>query len=68
MNVTFSDAGTAVVCASPTTGTYKAVGTLNNYVSSTINGNWKLRFRDTQSGDTGSINFGPYKYVHLSMY
>ncbi len=56
LNVTFSDAGSSVVCASPTTGTYKAVGTLNNYVGSTINGNWKLRFRDTQSGDTGSIN------------
>lgn len=56
MNVTFSDGSPAVVCASPTTGTYKAVGTLANYTSGTINGTWKLRVRDAQAGDTGTLN------------
>lgn len=56
MNVTFSDTGSTVVCASPTAGTYKAIGTLNNYTTGTINGTWKLRVRDAQTGDSGTLN------------
>jgi len=56
INVTFSDGAPAVTCASPTTGTYKAVGTINSLISPTSNnGTWRLRARDTAAGNVGSI-------------
>lgn len=56
LNVTFSDAGSAVVCASPTTGTYKPQGTLASYATAATAGNWRLRIRDTQADDSGTLN------------
>lgn len=56
MNITFSASGTAVVCASPTTGTYLPSGNLNSLAANANNGNWRLRVRDTQAGNVGTID------------
>jgi subtilisin-like proprotein convertase family protein len=56
MDVTFSDTGSNVVCASPTTGTYKPSGTLSSFNNVSVNGFWKLRARDSQAGNAGTIN------------
>ena len=57
INVTFSDLGSTVVCASPTTGTYKPQGTLGNLLNAaTATGIWRLRVRDNVSGNAGNVN------------
>ncbi|MFP9112348.1 reprolysin-like metallopeptidase [Flavobacterium sp. RHBU_3] len=57
IDVTFSDSGSDVTCDTPTTGTYKPQSVLSAFNNATsLNGNWRLRVRDTYSGDTGTIN------------
>ena len=61
MNITFDAQGTALVCASPTTGTYlPPTGfNLNTYSNGVINqlGNWQFGFKDIVAGnDSGTVN------------
>ena len=58
MNVTFDTQGVAMVCASPTVGTYQpslatALSAMNG---NTATGNWQVGFRDLAAGNTGTIN------------
>jgi subtilisin-like proprotein convertase family protein len=56
MNVTFDSQGTPLVCASPTSGTYQPVATLNSLNGFTATGNWQMGFWDKVAGNTGTIN------------
>lgn len=57
LDVIFSDSGTTLECDTPTSGTYKPQAVLSAFNNATsLNGNWRLRVRDTASGDTGNIN------------
>ncbi len=59
MNVTFDQQGSALTCASPTTGTYIPSGTANlNALNVNIPaGNFSLNFRDVVTGaDSGTVN------------
>lgn len=56
LNVVFDDAGTNLVCASPTTGIYRGQGNLSAFNAVTLNGSWKLRARDGVAGNAGTIN------------
>ena len=58
MNVTFDTQGTAMVCASPTVGSYQpstatALSAMNGFSPS---GNWQFGFRDLVAGGAGTIN------------
>ncbi len=58
MNVTFDTQGGAMVCASPTSGSYQpslatALSAMNG---NTATGNWQIGFRDLAAGNTGTIN------------
>ena len=55
VNVTFQDGAPAIVCASPITGTYSAVGLLSAFNGKPTNGNWTLTAQDFFNVDTGSI-------------
>lgn len=55
MNVTFSDSAPAIVCGSPTAGTYSPVQALSAFNGKPSNGTWTLTVRDNYNGDTGSI-------------
>lgn len=52
----FSDAGTTLVCASPTTGTYKPTGTSPLSTATTIAGQWTLGLMDVEAPDAGTLN------------
>jgi len=56
LNVTFSDAGTDIACASPTTGTYKPYAPLSALNGGPANGTWTFGFRDLGVGDVGTLN------------
>lgn len=58
MNVTFDSQAPALVCASPTSGTYAPPGALNFNTFNGFNpqGNWQFGFKDVVAGNTGSIN------------
>jgi len=56
MNVTFDTQGTAMVCASPTQGTYIPSGNLASYNGFNPSGTWQMGFRDLVAGNTGTIN------------
>lgn len=56
MAVTFSDSGSSVVCASPTSGTYLPYEALSQFNGASQAGNWILYAADGYNGDTGSIN------------
>jgi len=58
MNVVFDTQGTAMVCASPTQGTYQPSTTtaLSAMNGNTATGNWQFGFRDLVAGNTGTIN------------
>lgn len=58
MNVTFDTQGTAMVCASPTSGSYlpstaTALSAMNGFNPT---GNWSFGFRDLVAGNTGTID------------
>ncbi|HBI01791.1 MAG TPA: propanediol utilization protein [Flavobacterium sp.] len=63
INVTFKDGSGAIVCGSPTSGTYSPVQALAPFIGKPKSGNWTLRVTDFYNGDTGilnswSVNFG----------
>lgn len=55
MDVTFQDGAPAIVCASPTTGTYAPIQALSAFNGKPSNGTWTLTVQDFYNGDTGSI-------------
>ncbi|OYQ35112.1 hypothetical protein CHU92_11065 [Flavobacterium cyanobacteriorum] len=56
MNVTFNDSGSAVTCASPTTGDITPAASLSAFNNLSSQGQWILAFADVGSGDTGTLN------------
>lgn len=58
MSVTFDQQGSALTCASPTTGTYAPPGALNfdTFNGFSQQGNWQFGFKDVVAGNSGSIN------------
>mgnify|MGYP006190767955 FL=1 len=56
INVTFKDGAGAIVCASPTTGTYSPVQALAPFIGKPKSGTWTLRVTDFFNGDTGTLN------------
>ncbi len=56
MNVTFDDAGAALVCATPTTGTYMPSNLLSAFNGEVSNGTWTIGINDNVGGDTGTLN------------
>lgn len=56
INVTFKDNSGAIVCASPTTGTFSPVQALAPFIGKLKSGNWSLRVTDFFNGDTGTLN------------
>lgn len=56
INVTFKDGSGAIVCASPTAGTYNPVQPLAPFIGKLKSGAWKLRVTDFFNGDTGTLN------------
>ena len=58
MNVTFDAQGTALVCGSPTSGTYTPPTgfNLDSWIGFNQLGNWQFGFRDLAAGDIGTIN------------
>lgn len=55
MNVLFDDQGVALVCASPTTGTYLPAQPLSVYNGMNPQGNWLVGIRDLGASDTGTV-------------
>lgn len=63
MNITFQDGSGAVVCASPTSGTYNPNQTLAAFNGKPTQGTWTLTVQDFFGNDTGDLlswglNFG----------
>lgn len=56
LNITFSDSGSAIVCASPTVGTFSPAQSLSAFNGGTANGIWRLFFVDAYSQDSGTLN------------
>ncbi len=55
LNSTFDDAGAAIVCATPTQGTYAPFQTLTAYNGQSSAGNWIVGFNDNAASDTGNV-------------
>ena len=55
-DIIFEDGASAVVCATPTTGTYTPVNPLNAFKGLDSTGNWELSVADNYDEDTGSLN------------
>jgi len=56
MNVLFDDQGSAMVCASPITGTYLPAQPLSVYNGMNPQGNWLIGIRDLGAADVGTVN------------
>lgn len=56
LDVVFSDAGTAVVCASPTVGEITPLQSLSAIVGENSSGTWTFGVADIAQGDTGTLN------------
>ncbi|MGF1554942.1 reprolysin-like metallopeptidase [Paucihalobacter sp.] len=56
INVTFQDGAPAIVCGSPTSGTYAPVESLSVFNGLNSQGNWTIRIADFFAGDTGTLN------------
>ncbi|MEC4003304.1 zinc-dependent metalloprotease family protein [Flavobacterium sp. SUN052] len=58
MNVTFDTQGTAMVCASPTIGSYQpsTATALSAMNGATATGTWQFGFRDLVAGNAGTID------------
>jgi subtilisin-like proprotein convertase family protein len=52
----YDDLGGALTCATTTSQTVVPVGILSAFNGEDPQGTWKLRYRDTGQGDTGTIN------------
>ena len=55
-DIIFEDGASAVVCASPTIGTYIPAKPLNIFNGINSSGTWELSITDNYSGDTGMLN------------
>jgi subtilisin-like proprotein convertase family protein len=55
VDVTFSDGTGAIVCGSPTSGTYQSFQTLAGYNNKNATGNWTLTVTDYAAGNTGTL-------------
>ena len=55
-NGTFDDSGSAIVCASPISGTILPREPLIEFDRSTSLGNWKVKIRDVAVGNVGTLN------------
>lgn len=55
INVIFQNGAPAIVCASPTSGTYSPVGNLAALNGLSAQGDWKLIITDNYNGDSGSL-------------
>ena len=55
-DVTFSDEGSAIVCANPTLGTYAPYEPLSVFEGMESAGDWTLLIQDGYNGDIGALN------------
>ncbi len=55
LNSTFDDSGAAIVCATPTQGTYAPFQALSAYNGQSSAGNWIVGFNDNAAQDTGNV-------------
>lgn len=56
MNITFDDEGSALVCASPTTGTVTPTEALSGFDGMNKSGDWTVRIVDTAGQDIGTLD------------
>ena len=56
IDITFEDGNPAIVCGSPTTGTYAPANPLSVFDGEDINGTWNLVFVDFYNVDAGVVN------------
>lgn len=56
IDVTLEDGNPAIVCGSPTMGTYAPANPLSAFNGEDINGTWNLVFVDFYNGDIGTVN------------
>ncbi|WP_299223005.1 T9SS type A sorting domain-containing protein [uncultured Psychroserpens sp.] len=56
ISVTFDDNGGAIVCASPTTGTYAPTDALSIFNGMDPSGDWTILIADFFAGDTGTLD------------
>lgn len=56
IDITFKDGEAAIMCASPTAGTYAPVNPMTGFIGNNPAGTWNLVFVDFYNGDTGVVN------------
>lgn len=56
IDVTLKDGEPAIMCASPTTGTYAPASPMTGFTGNDPSGTWNLVFVDFFTGDTGTVN------------
>ena len=56
LDITFSDDGAAIVCASPTVGEYAPANPLSEFNGLSAQGDWTIAVVDFFAGDTGTLN------------
>jgi len=56
LDVIFEEGAAAIVCASPTTGTYAPSASMASFVGQAKNGNWTIAMADYWNADTGTLN------------
>ncbi len=66
LDLTYDDLGGALECGSTTNQTVVPAGVLSAFNGENPGGTWKLRFRDTGVGDTGTINTATLKICSSS--
>jgi subtilisin-like proprotein convertase family protein len=55
LDVTFDDEGVPVVCAQPTTGTYRPLDPLSAFDGQSVNGDWTIQICDSVGADIGTL-------------
>ena len=56
LDVTFQEGAPAIVCASPTVGTYSPGSSMASFDNQNKNGDWQIAVVDYYNGDTGTLN------------
>jgi len=56
LDIIFAEGAAAIVCASPTTGTYAPSQSIASFVGQAKNGNWSIAMADYWNGDIGTLN------------
>lgn len=56
LDVVFEEGAPAIVCASPTTGTYAPSASMASFVGQSKNGDWIIAMADYWNVDTGTLN------------